>query len=85
MSVTDNEKKRAERNRTITLDDPERIKYGARLVKLAAKAEPEEIIDRTINQDLFDAIDYLPDGFVDLLFVDPPYNLTKTFNGKTFN
>ncbi|WP_205700000.1 DNA-methyltransferase [Cohnella luojiensis] len=85
MSVSDNEKKRAERNRTITLDDSERNKYGARLVKLTAKAKPEEIIDRTINQDLFDAIDYLPDGFVDLLFVDPPYNLTKTFNGKTFN
>nr|WP_306220330.1 DNA methyltransferase [Cohnella sp. WQ 127256] len=47
--------------------------------------EPEAIINRTINQDLFIALDYLPDEFVDLLFIDPPYNLTKTFNGKTFS
>jgi site-specific DNA-methyltransferase (adenine-specific) len=83
--VSDNEKKRAGRNRTITLDDSERSKYGARLLALSAKAEPEDIVNRTINQDLFATLDYLPDAFVDLLFVDPPYNLTKSFNGKTFN
>lgn len=83
--MSDNEKKRAGRNRTITLNDSERIQYGARLTELTAKATPEEIINRTINQNLFEALDYLPDAFVDLLFVDPPYNLTKSFNGKTFN
>jgi site-specific DNA-methyltransferase (adenine-specific) len=85
MKVSDNEKKRAGRNRTITLNDSERNQYGARLTELTAKATPEEIINRTINQNLFEALDYLPDAFVDLLFVDPPYNLTKSFNGKTFN
>ncbi len=83
--MSDMEKKRASRNRTITLDDSEVAAYRANLITLTAKAEPEEIMNRTINQDLFDAIEYLPDGFVDLLFVDPPYNLTKSFNGKTFN
>ena len=29
-------------------------------------------------------MELLPRGFVDLLFVDPPYNLTKNFNGNTF-
>jgi site-specific DNA-methyltransferase (adenine-specific) len=28
-------------------------------------------------------MDWLPAGFVDLLFVDPPYNLTKQFNRQT--
>ncbi|BBI31388.1 DNA-methyltransferase [Cohnella abietis] len=51
---------------------------------MSTKASPEEIINRTINQNLFEALDYLPDEFVDLLFIDPPYNLTKSFNGKTF-
>ncbi|QMV42797.1 DNA-methyltransferase [Cohnella cholangitidis] len=83
--MSDNEKKRAGRNRTITLDDSERSKYGAQLLALSAKAEPEDIVNRTINQDLFATLDYLPDEFVDLLIVDPPYNLTKSFNGKTFN
>jgi len=80
-----NDKKRAGRNRTITLSDTDRHKYSERLVTLTAKAEPEQIINRTINQNLFEAIDYLPDEFVDLMFVDPPYNLTKSFNGTTFN
>ncbi|RED64587.1 DNA-methyltransferase [Cohnella lupini] len=81
----DNEKKRAARNRTVTLTDAERTTYRGRLLSLSSKADPEAVLNRTINQDLFEAIDYLPDEFVDLLFVDPPYNLTKTFNGKTFN
>jgi site-specific DNA-methyltransferase (adenine-specific) len=79
------QKARAGRNRTLTLDDSERLEYKDRLLRLTAKAEPQDIVNKTINQDLFEAIDFLPDEFVDLMFVDPPYNLTKNFNGKTFN
>ncbi|MEW5995157.1 MAG: DNA methyltransferase [Candidatus Zixiibacteriota bacterium] len=43
-----------------------------------------DIVNSTINQDLFDILDWLPDSFVDLLFLDPPYNITKSFNGRTF-
>ncbi|WP_373229843.1 site-specific DNA-methyltransferase [Cohnella sp.] len=78
------DKVRAERNRTLTLNESERIKYREKLITLTAKAETEQLINRTINQDLFEVIDLLPDEFVDLMFVDPPYNLTKNFNGKTF-
>jgi site-specific DNA-methyltransferase (adenine-specific) len=79
------QKVRAGRNRTLTLDDSERLEYKDRLISLTAKAQPQEIVNKTINQDLFEAIDFLPDEFVDLMFVDPPYNLTKNFNGKPFN
>lgn len=78
-------KARAGRNRTLTLDDSERVKYRDRLLTLTRAAESQELINRIIHQDLFQSIDYLPDQFVDLMFVDPPYNLTKNFNGKTFN
>jgi site-specific DNA-methyltransferase (adenine-specific) len=44
-----------------------------------------DITDRTINQDIFSAARFLPQQFVNLLFVDPPYNMSKTFNGNTFN
>jgi len=37
-----------------------------------------------IHQDIGEALPYLPVGFVDLLIVDPPYNLTKNFNGQIF-
>ncbi len=44
----------------------------------------EQILNKVINQDIFEVLDCLPSKFVDLLFVDPPYNLTKTFNTHSF-
>lgn len=78
-------KQRAGRNRTITLDHDERLKYKKRLLTLKRKTAAEELLDRTIHQDLFEALPHLPDQFVDLMFIDPPYNMTKNFNGKTFS
>lgn len=42
-------------------------------------------MDRTICQNLLELLPYLPTHFVDLLFIDPPYNLSKSFNGRNFN
>lgn len=78
------EKKRAPRNRTITLTPEEIEHYQAGLVQLSGPAEVSEIENKTINQDLFAILDYLPPSFVDLLFIDPPYNLTKSFGSTTF-
>lgn len=75
---------RAPRNRTLTLTEAERQFYGARLLRLSGPAAPGDILNRTIQGDLFTILDWLPAGFVDLLFLDPPYNLTKTFNGAVF-
>ena len=44
----------------------------------------EEINNRIIVGDLFSVIDFLPDNFIDLLFIDPPYNLYKNFNSVKF-
>ena len=82
--MKNDEKKKASRNKTMTLDANEIEKYRSRLVVLTKQAAPQEIINKTINQNLFEALDHLPDQFVDLMFIDPPYNLTKNFNGKTF-
>lgn len=41
--------------------------------------------NRVFNCDLFDVLDSLPERFVDLMIIDPPYNLTKEFNGLKFN
>jgi site-specific DNA-methyltransferase (adenine-specific) len=83
--AADEDQTRASRNRTLTLNESERRHYSERLLALSGEAHPEELMDRTIHQDLYEAIGYLPDGFVDLMFIDPPYNLTKNFNGNTFN
>jgi site-specific DNA-methyltransferase (adenine-specific) len=75
---------KAPRNRTIDLTAKDRKLLGPRLLALTSPAAPETIINRTINQDLFQALPFLPDHFVDLLFIDPPYNLDKKFNGRSF-
>ena len=77
-------KARAPRNRTITLSADEIALYEGPLVKLSAAVKPSDIENRTIVQDLFEVLDWLPIPFVDLLFIDPPYNLTKSFNDSTF-
>lgn len=75
---------RAPRNRTITLSAAERELYQSRLLRLKGQATFSEIENSTINQDLFGVLDLLPSSFADLIFVDPPYNLTKSFNGAVF-
>ena len=77
-------KDRAPRNRTITLSESDRANYSTRLLKLTNKVSASEVENRTIHQDLFEVLDFLPTNFVDLLFIDPPYNMNKTFNSNGF-
>lgn len=77
-------KPRAPRNRTLTLTEEEKMLYGKRLKRITNHATPSEIMDVTLCQDTLAALDLLPDHFVDLLFADPPYNLTKIYNQRAF-
>jgi site-specific DNA-methyltransferase (adenine-specific) len=79
------QKKRADRNKTISLTDTEKASFKSHLVHLDNPVTINEIINKTICQDIFDILDYLPPQSVDLLFADPPYNLSKSFNGRTFS
>ena len=78
------EKIRAGRNRTITLSEEERKKFRQRLVT-SRNNNLSTFLDKTINGDLLSALPLLPDEFADLIIIDPPYNLTKNFNGKVFS
>lgn len=42
-------------------------------------------LDKTVVGDTFAVLKKIPDGYVDLLIVDPPYNLSKNFHGNRFN
>jgi site-specific DNA-methyltransferase (adenine-specific) len=77
-------KQRAPRNRTLTCSEAEITELSGRLLHLTEAATVESITDRIIQQDLRDAVEFLPNRFVDLLIVDPPYNLTKNYNGRLF-
>jgi len=68
----------------MTLSEAESARFRTSLAKLEAPASVEEIRDRIFCQDLFGALTFLPDRSVDLMFADPPYNLTKSFNDRKF-
>jgi site-specific DNA-methyltransferase (adenine-specific) len=57
---------------------------SSELLQLSQPAATELIRDHIINQDFQAACHFLPRSFVDLLILDPPYNLTKDFNGHMF-
>lgn len=73
------------RNRTIRLSENEQEHYRQKLACLSTPVTVEEILDKTICQDVSDVLTLLPNKTVDLLFADPPYNLSKTFNEQKFN
>jgi site-specific DNA-methyltransferase (adenine-specific) len=78
------QKQRAPRNRTISITQQEVVHYRAQLASLDKPADLASVVDRVLHQDAFQAVPYLPDECVDLLLLDPPYNLTKTFHSSEF-
>ncbi len=77
-------KNRSTLNKTILLTPKEISFYSQNLIKLNSPVSVKDVLNKTINQNLFKAIEFLPAKFVDLLIIDPPYNLPKTFNKLTF-
>ena len=77
-------KEKSRRNKTIDISVEDGRQYLERCISVDSKVELSEIIDRTILGDFFEVIPHLPSGFVDLLIVDPPYNLDRDFNGRKF-
>lgn len=78
------EKIRAPRNKTLTISETEIEELSKNFISLQNKTTISAITNKTINQDLFSTLDNLPDSFVDLLFIDPPYNMNKKFNSNSF-
>ncbi len=80
------EKIRAGRNRTLTVSDTEKDNLSNKLIRLSnhSSVGKEDILDKTILGDLFEVIDKIPKQIADLIIIDPPYNLSKDFNGYKF-
>lgn len=79
------EKQRAANNRTLTLTPEQEKNLEKKLVTVEQLKEGVSPLNRTINADVLEAIKYIPDNFADLIIIDPPYNLSKNFNGNKFN
>ena len=77
-------RQRAKLNRTITLTDSEREVLLQQVLHVPIDSATD-LMNKIICADIFKAIQYIPRKSVDLLFVDPPYNLSKTFNNNSFS
>jgi len=78
-------KQRAPRNRTLTCSNGELESLSSELLQLTEPVSPAFLSGRIVNQDLEQALPFLPTEFVDLLILDPPYNLTKNYNGHVIH
>lgn len=76
--------KKAARNKTITLENGQVSKLADGAIKLKKQACLDDVVDNIIWQDALIALDRLPEKSVDLIIVDPPYNLTKNFGASVF-
>ena len=75
---------KAARNKTIDMSIGEGKQYLDRCISISEPAGIDSILNKTIIGDCLEVIPLLPDSFIDLLLVDPPYNLDKDFHGKKF-
>lgn len=75
---------KADRNKTIDISVEEGKAYLERCIRVSEKRNLEGVLDKTIWGDTFEILKLLPENSIDLLIVDPPYNLDKNFNGKKF-
>ena len=76
---------RAKNNRTLIITDEDRITYSKDIIKQDDLGKLQSFVDTTINADIYETLKYLPDNFANLIIVDPPYNISKNFNGLKFN
>ena len=75
---------KADRNKTIDISVEEGKEYLKRCMVLEKKVKLSEILDKTILGNTLEILSLLPEYSVDLLIVDPPYNLDKDFHGNKF-
>ncbi len=73
---------KSNKNKTIDFDMTKAQEYLPLMVK--AEEVTYTTVNKTVVGDAFTALSNLKDKSVDLLIVDPPYNLDKSFHGNTF-
>ena len=71
-------------NKTIDLTIEEGKVYLDRCMKVNSRTDVESILDKTLLGDTFEILSLMPEKFIDLLIIDPPYNIDKDFHGNKF-
>lgn len=72
------------RNKTIDISVEDGQEYLNQCIKLNTPESLDFLENKIILGDTFSVMDLLPRNFIDLMVVDPPYNLRKDYNGNVF-
>ena len=73
------------RNRTLSVPEARMEELRREILRPDSPLTADSLRDRILCGDMMKLIDRLPDAFVDLMILDPPYNLSKNFHGRTFS
>ena len=78
--------KKADRNKTIDRPFDKCGRFFKRCIEIDQPHESfDGILDKTVNGNILEVSKFLPRQSMDLIIADPPYNLTKSFNGTVFS
>lgn len=78
--------KKAGRNKTIDTSISDGAIFLNRCISITERQYTlSSVLDKTILGDTLKVCPLLPSNSADLIIADPPYNLTKSFNGTTFS
>lgn len=78
-------KERSPRNKTLTLSENEMERLASGLKPAIPGMLPDQIKNRVFHADMTQIAGFFPTQCVDLLILDPPYNLDKDFHGLRFS
>lgn len=78
------QKQRASRNKTISISQSDMNRTKSRLIK-ASDLTSSNYMNRTIHGDYAEVMEKISPNSVDLLILDPPYNLNKKFGSASFS
>lgn len=78
-------KQKSPLNKTIDISIEEGQHFLDRTITLKESLPIEDLTNKTILGDTFEALKNVPPESIDLIIVDPPYNLSKNYHGNKFN
>ena len=85
VNAIEKKEAKAPRNKTIDFTKDEGKRYYDRLMHLDKPTPLEALLNKTILGDTLRILEFLPNNSVDLVVVDPPYNLSKNYHGNLFD
>ena len=78
--------KKTSRNKTIDTPVAEGAAWLSRCIAVREQVgDIGQVLDHTVRGDMFSVLPLLPRESFDLIIADPPYNLTKNYNGSRFS